>query len=276
MALKTGAGKEVKTFMKKIEIIHYAKESEPFFVIKKTSGLPSAPLKDGDSSAFTLAAEIFPEIKKIHSKKDVEGGLLHRIDTDTEGLLLIAQSQEFYDSLSLEQEKNLFKKRYSAICQKCDIQKYSPAFPPVRNLNFLENKAFDLSSFFRPYGKDSKEVRPVTLDSGKYSLKKTNKVEYTTNITLSFLDNEKIKARAFLTKGYRHQVRCHLAWLGFPICGDKIYNPFSKIDFNKSENISKSVVKFTDEKSLEKSEKFFFKADGLYFEWKGKKFSFEY
>lgn len=262
--------------MEKIEIIHYAKESEPFFVIKKAAGIPSAPLKEGDFSAFTLAAEFFPEIKKINSKKNVEGGLLHRIDTDTEGLLLIAQSQEFYDRLSLEQENNLFKKRYSALCQKCDIQKYSLAFPTVKNLNFLENKAFDLSSFFRPYGKNSKEVRPVTLDSGKYSLKKTNKVEYTTNITLSFLDDGKIKARAFLKKGYRHQVRCHLAWIGFPICGDKIYNPFSRIDFGESENIFKSIENFTGEKSLSECEKFFFKADGLYFEWKGKNYSFEY
>ena len=51
-----------------------------------------------------------------------------------------------------------------------------------------------------------------------------------------------IRIEACITNGFRHQVRCHLAWMGLPIIGDSLYNSntdgeqlkftASKIDIN--------------------------------------------
>ncbi|UKI54519.1 MAG: hypothetical protein L6V90_07365 [Treponema succinifaciens] len=39
------------------------------------------------------------------------------------------------------------------------------------------------------------------------------------------MDTDKFFAKCSIKEGYRHQVRSHLAWLGFPVRGDKLYNP---------------------------------------------------
>ncbi len=234
--------------MSQIEIIHAANEEEPFLIINKASGIPSAPLKEGDLSAFSLAADLYPQIKNIKSKKSVEGGLIHRIDNDTKGLILIAASQSFYDHLCSEQEKGLFTKRYEALCCKNECEPDSSY--ARRNFSVKEGEEIIVKSYFRSYGPKSCQVRPVTEDSGKYALKKTSSAEYETRICIT-KKGDFYRARCFLTKGYRHQVRCHLAWCGYPISGDRIYNPSS----NQKE--------------------FLFTADGLYFSWNGKKYSFE-
>ena len=75
-------------------------ENEDFLVISKPAGLPSAPLHSLDEeSALTKVVKNYPEILHINGKKSIEYGLLHRLDTVTEGLLLIALNQAFYDKI---------------------------------------------------------------------------------------------------------------------------------------------------------------------------------
>lgn len=241
--------------MNGISILHEASEKEPFLIVLKERGLPSAPLKAGDLSAFTLASEKYPQILSISSRKAVEGGLVHRIDTETRGLILIACSQEFYDHMIFEQNQGRFKKRYSAECQKMDVSSYLEGFPECSlGSNVHEGMEFIVSSKFRSFGEKGREVRPVVENGGKYALKKASPETYTTRITLNS-HGDFFHAKCFLTKGYRHQVRCHLAWTGFPIVGDPVYFPHSN-DTNSNQEFS-------------------FTADGLYFSWKEKNFQFE-
>ena len=51
-----------------------------------------------------------------------------------------------------------------------------------------------------------------------------------------------------ITEGYRHQVRAHLAYSGYPICGDKLYNPNAKPD--EKMQFEAFRFEFTDPKSL--------------------------
>ena len=44
----------------KIKVIHFPTEREPFAILDKPRGLPSAPLKEGDPSALTWALETSP------------------------------------------------------------------------------------------------------------------------------------------------------------------------------------------------------------------------
>ena len=86
--------------MQQIEIVHPPKDNEPFLVINKPAGLPSAPLSPDDKkNAFSQSATQFPQLLEVRGRKEIEHGLLHRLDTQTSGLLLIAATQECYDFL---------------------------------------------------------------------------------------------------------------------------------------------------------------------------------
>ena len=214
-----------------IKIIHEPSAAEPFVVLEKSPGLPSAPLVPGDESALTECGRLFPKVLSVRGKKSVEGGLVHRIDTGTSGLLLIAQSQEFYEHILAAQAKGLFIKGYRAesdIDQKNaeklgGFPKSGFTFPLPQNLSAL--RGFSLESCFRPFGKGKKEVRPVLQSSNAAALKKMSgdKV-YSTKIVAAKQSGGGALLECKITQGYRHQVRAHLAWLGLPVKGDALYN----------------------------------------------------
>mgnify|MGYP001682503380 CR=1 FL=1 len=80
-----------------IEVIRAPSEASPFLIIKKPRGMASSPLFAGEKNcALTLAASLFPELQKVKGKKPCEYGLIHRLDTQASGLLLIAATDEAY------------------------------------------------------------------------------------------------------------------------------------------------------------------------------------
>lgn len=215
--------------MQKIKIISEPTSEKPFLVIYKPQNLPSAPLSENDeSNALSQAVILFPEIKNVHGRKQIEYGLVHRIDTQTEGLLLIATSQFFYDSLLEQQNSGKFIKIYQAECISTFGKFEKKGFPPLEEEFHKElesGKSVKICSYFRNYGEGLKTVRPVTEKSGKAALKKVGKQKkYETEAKLISKDEGFYKFECKISSGYRHQVRCHLAWLDFPIAGDKLYN----------------------------------------------------
>ena len=177
--------------MEKIKILNNPDPLHPFLVVEKTSGLPSAPLFDGDFSALTLAEKEFPEIKNVHGKKEIESGLVHRIDTETSGLVLIALTQDFYDFMIQEQAENRFEKFYRAeVDFEPGIYESLAGFPqPPFSIEEIDlavktQKVLDVGSFFRKFGKGGKEVRPVLENGGKPQ--ERNRQENFIRLRLSF------------------------------------------------------------------------------------------
>ncbi|MBQ4378445.1 MAG: hypothetical protein II821_04540 [Treponema sp.] len=232
-------------------IIHSPSDFSPFLVVFKPAGLPSAPLFEGDESILTEAIKLFPEISLVHGKKEVEHGLVHRIDTETQGLVLIATTQKSYDNLIQSQKDGKFEKWYRAEFDRIpDCPERLGGFPNLpeeifRNISgFSKNKSQNdivVESFFRAFGEKGREVRPVTENAGRAALKKSGSVLYKTEISLK---NENT-AVCHITAGYRHQVRCHLAWCGFPVKGDKVYNPENRGKSEKTEVVAVDKMKFT-------------------------------
>lgn len=213
--------------MPEIKIIQKPENNKPFLVIYKPKDLPSAPLlEDETETALSQAIRLYPDIKNVKGKKAIEYGLLHRIDTPTDGLLLIALTQDFYDYMLEEQKQNRFIKEYSA---ECDVYTgpIPDGFPKLEKTyeKLSPGTHFQLKSYFRNFGEGSKSVRPVTEESGKAALKKLkSSKEYITEVEIIDAEENKVKVKCKITQGYRHQVRCHLAWAGLPIIGDTIYN----------------------------------------------------
>ena len=252
--------------MNQIEILKEPSKNKPFLIINKPAGLASAPLENSlEPNATEQAASLFPELKNVEGRKKIEGGLLHRLDTATQGLLIIAANQECYDFLEQEQKNERIQKFYTAKCH------FNPknaellgSFPPALNDFFCtENQLkpgakITVSSYFRHFGPGKKEVRPVTEECGKEQLKKIGKQKlYTSEITIKSVEKEGCVVECRITNGFKHQVRCHLAWAGLPVENDLLYNweAKKKTDFaNQNQNEIQKTD--SDKKNAENPMKF--------------------
>lgn len=226
-----------------MQIIKEITEDSPFLIVNKPAGLPSAPLsKDDKNNVFSIMAEQFPKLLEVKGRKEIEHGLLHRIDTATNGLLLIAASQACYDELIALQAEGKIKKYYTANCNIIGDNSVRLGGFPESGMQIPQvGNEIVLESYFRAYGDGRKEVRPVTEASGKAALKKLEKkVLYKTCIKVLEKSESAVKVEACIVNGYRHQVRCHLAWLGIPVNGDSLYN--SKFNNEKSMDFTASKI----------------------------------
>jgi 23S rRNA pseudouridine1911/1915/1917 synthase len=181
----------------------------------------TAPLREGEKGTLLdWFGAAFPPALKLEGRKKIEGGLVHRLDFETEGLILIAKKQDFPDSLLIQQEKGSFVKEYGAIVSSSATA--LPGFPPPPP--FLSC----IESCFRPYGRGRKTVRPL---AGKTGRKKTDEKVYRTEILeRAELDGACKYLRLRIQRGYRHQIRCHLAWIGMPILYDPLYRADYRIE----------------------------------------------
>jgi len=179
-----------------------AYEDAACVVANKPAGMPSHPLAPGElgtlASAFVAR---FPEMANFgYSAR--EPGIVHRLDTDTSGLVLAARTAAAFASLRGQLEAGSIDKRYLALCAGVPKQIGVP-----------------LHAALTAHGP---RVH-VQLDEG---LARTDAQSITTQIervvsihangALALIEVKAARAR-------RHQVRAHLAALGHPIAGDALY-----------------------------------------------------
>ena len=182
-------------------------ENKDMLIADKPHGIPTVPLKsqDMEGTLLGMVAESYPDILSVRGMNAWEYGAVHRLDTATSGLVIFARTQEAYDYLCSIQKNNLMEKTYRASVEPSDR---------LRGFNRPDTKTYEIVSYFRSYGPGSKEVRPVR------DIKRADSpVLYSTRVT-DLVDNV---MECMITRGFRHQIRVHLAWAGIPIKGDKLY-----------------------------------------------------
>jgi 23S rRNA pseudouridine1911/1915/1917 synthase len=202
-------------------------ETAAYAVVYKPPLWHSAPLereKPGDPSALTLLfwyAGLYPGVLEVQGRKAHEGGLLHRLDYETQGLVLFAKTQGAMEALTMQQREGLFTKEYGALSQAG--REELPGFPPVFTPGPVP---FTIQSAFRPFGPGRREVRPV-VPSGSRKVRKKIALDqgqpYKTGVLEMSPRGEQVYFRLGISRGFRHQIRCHLAWLGYAILNDKTY-----------------------------------------------------
>jgi len=169
--------------------------------------------------------------------------IIHRLDYETNGLVLFAKNETSYDFIKSAQDNDTFIKEYSAICSfpadKIKIPGFSflqttsltssslIGFPPCplteeTTLTFQSIKKDSvIESYFRPYGPGRKLVRPVLNDGKKHKETAKDKGGYYRTEIINIKENV-LTAR--IKRGFRHQIRCHLCWIGYPILNDPLYS----------------------------------------------------
>ncbi len=100
----------------KIKIIH---EDKDFIIINKPAGLITHN-DSKDNTKDSVAKQIiklFPEIKNIGEQDDrfERSGIVHRLDTDTSGIMIIARTQKFYDFIKKQFQEHKVQKEYRAL-----------------------------------------------------------------------------------------------------------------------------------------------------------------
>ena len=210
-------------------------ENQDLVIANKPSNIPSAPLKSSTGPSFLKeVATLYPEIMSVKGFNEWEGGLLHRLDTPTSGLVLFARNQRAFDALYAQQKKDLIIKQYRAIYTRTIHLEGFPTYPfssPV-------DEPVLIHSSFRPYGKKGSAVRPLLTGTKDLPV-------YCTDI----VPEKEGSVICTIRRGFRHQIRCHMAWAGYPLVGDTLYGGEVSENFGLSA-IGISFINPSDGKTL--------------------------
>jgi len=172
-------------------------EDGSLIAIDKPAGMPSHPLRAGErGTAANVIVARYPECAAA-SEDAREGGLGHRLDTATSGVLVAARDRATWVALRAALA--------AADCQKLYLAKVSGQ-PP------------DEGRIALPIGRRGRRGGTVRLDGGR------NPLPAETRWRVLSRDAETALVEARLHAGRAHQVRAHLASSGFPIVGDDRYD----------------------------------------------------
>lgn len=189
---------------------------ETMVAVAKPSGIPSHPLHAGEGAtvASAIAAQ-FPECAAA-SPDPREGGLGHRLDVGTSGVIVAARSREGWYRLR--------EALSGASCEKIYLAETTGRFPDADEVvkDFVVPGPRP-SSFVVdcPIGRQGRHGSKVLLAAGRQPLPARTEI---TRLE-SRRDGDLVEAR--LSHGRAHQVRAHLAYLGIPVLGDATYGTSS-------------------------------------------------
>ncbi len=210
----------------KLQIIY---EDEYLMVIDKPFGLVVEP---SQTQKNVTLAEILQQDYGITIDR---GGIVHRLDKDTSGLLLVAKSEEILLKLQAQFKERTVKKEYLALVHGYLEENVVVSLAIGRNPGdrekftvFKEESdiARSAETKFVPEQRlriSEDQINQLFGDLNKVELRKLIQNRYP-QFTL---------VRAFPLTGRTHQIRVHLKSLGFPIAGDETYGGRKLIRLDK-------------------------------------------
>ena len=232
----------LKPYKYKLDIIF---EDEDLLVVNKSVGISIHP--GAGNYDNTIVNALINYNKKLSNIGDeLRPGIVHRLDKDTSGLILIAKNNISHENLSNQFNKHTIKRIYQTLIW-----------------GKLRPQKGKIETFIKRSSRN-RQLIEVSFSKGKKAI--------TNYKTLNVFENKKIPTFSLveckLETGRTHQIRVHMSYKGNNILGDKKY----KKRFKKIKNIDQDL-----EKTLIKLDRQFLHAKILGFTHpeSGKKFFFE-
>lgn len=187
------------------EVVEYAAEDIPLeivyqdqdvAVVNKPQGMVVHP--SAGHTSGTLVNALLYHIKDLSAINGVlRPGIVHRIDKDTSGLLMIAKNDQAHLALAEELKDKKSLRKYWAIVHG--------------------NLPNDRGVIEAPIGRSEKDRKKQAVTAkGKPALTRFQVLERFGDYTLVELQ---------LETGRTHQIRVHMAYIGHPVAGDPVYGP---------------------------------------------------
>ena len=204
----------LKPYKYKLDITY---EDEDLIVLNKPAGIVMHP--GAGNFDNTIVNALINHDKKSLSNigGELRPGIVHRIDKNTSGLVVIAKNNQAHENLSIQFNKHSIKRIYQLLIWG----KVRPSKGKIETLITRSSK--------------NRQMMEVSLTKGKKAITNYNTVEVFENKhtpTLSLLECK-------LETGRTHQIRVHMKYLGNSIVGDDKY----KKKFKKIKNIDPLLEK---------------------------------
>jgi len=197
-------------------------QDNDIMVIEKPAGIVVESDKKNDVSTLE-------NILKKEYKIDLpRGGIVHRLDRDTSGLMVIAKNEKSLVDLQNQFASHGVKKIYKALV-------FGDLEPKKGTINIaLKRDSKNRTRFVVSKAKDAKEA--ITHYEKVESLTLKVKTEGATlSPILSLL-------RVQIETGRTHQIRAHMFAIGFPIVGDQVYKNRDSDIFSKSIGLERQFL----------------------------------
>lgn len=178
-------------------------EDSDVLVVNKPKGMVVHPAPGHLSG--TLVNGLMAHCKDLSGITGVlRPGIVHRIDKDTSGLLMVAKNDMAHESLVNQLVNKTVVRKYKAIVHG--------------------NIPHDYGTVDAPLGRDPKDRQSMTVvDNGKNAVTHFQVLERLGEFTL---------IECQLETGRTHQIRVHMKYIGYPLVGDPKYGPKKTLDIN--------------------------------------------
>lgn len=178
-------------------------EDEDVIVVNKPRGMVVHPAPGHTKG--TLVNGLMYHCKDLSGINGVmRPGIVHRIDKDTSGLLMVAKNDMAHEKLVNQLVEKSVTRKYQAIAHGVI--------------------SHDFGTIDAPIGRDTKDRQKMGIvDHGKVAVTHFHVLERFTDFT--FVECE-------LETGRTHQIRVHMKYIGFPLAGDPKYGPRKTLDID--------------------------------------------
>lgn len=180
-------------------------EDEYIIVVNKPSGMVVHP--GNGNSEHTLVNALLGHTNKLSlGSLETRPGIVHRIDKDTSGVLLVAKTDEVHGILAEGFKNKTIKRVYWALLDG--------VFPNAS------------ATVDAPIGRDAKNRLAFTVTS-------ENAKEAVTHLKVLKRYEKHTLVELKLETGRTHQIRVHMKYIGFPVHNDPVYTTRSASEFGQ-------------------------------------------